>query len=282
LLLGASLGWLSMVCLEVSLENFVGKNRSRYVSLGPSASRPDEEKSDIDVFLASNPFKISPMPVLDSEDVVSSDETVAPAITGSLADAVIRWTFPGRGVLLEDQGKQRLVLIEESFDVYTLERVTYREATFRKDEERVVKELLFAKGTATKPRPAPAPRASTSGGGASSGAVIPPDLKNGTPGEVGSELVAKLVENPFDELNAVRLRPAPGGQGMQVQWIDPNKSILAKLGLQKGDVVHSINGIAFKNAGDIANSINSLISSNRFDVEVKRGNGSTLLQYVVR
>ena len=68
--------------------------------------------------------------------------------------------------------------------------------------------------------------------------------------------------------------------GLEIQWIQED-SILSQLGVRKGDVIKSVNGIPFTNMGDIANSINSLMNSERFDVEVTRDRKPTALRYVV-
>ena len=77
------------------------------------------------------------------------------------------------------------------------------------------------------------------------------------------------------------MRPNESAGGLEVQWIQ-NESILKRLGVQRGDIIKSVNGIPFTNMGDIANSLNSLMSSERFDVEVTRGGQSTALRYVVK
>ena len=94
-------------------------------------------------------------------------------------------------------------------------------------------------------------------------------------------MVNSLVQNPFDELKRIRMRPNEKAGGLEVQWIQ-NDSILRQLGVQRGDVIKSVNGIPFTNMGDIANSINSLINSERFDVEVTRGGKATALRYTVK
>ena len=103
----------------------------------------------------------------------------------------------------------------------------------------------------------------------------------GHEGQISSETVNQLVQNPFDELKRVRIRPSEAAGGLEVQWIQ-NDSILRRLGVRKGDVIRSVNGIPFTNMGDIANSINSLMNSERFDVEVTRGGKTEALRYVVR
>jgi type II secretory pathway component PulC len=230
-------------------------------------------------FLNSNPFKITPMvlPDLDATEE-KEEEDVPPPITGSLATAVVRWTMPDTGVVLEDQGKQHVILLDKSFDVYTLEEVTYRQAVFFKGEERVVKDLNYSKpGTATVPV-APLPTARVAGLGQQ---VTAADPTKGAGGEISREIINRLMENPFEELRNVRIRPAEGEQGLQVQWINRD-SILAQLGVQRGDVIRSINGIRFQNMMDITNSMSSLMNNDRFDVEILRNGANTSLQYAVR
>jgi type II secretory pathway component PulC len=276
-LVGGVFSWFCMTCLEVWLDGYVRRSRPAAASVTASGIQ-DSEMANMSAFLQSNPFKITPMVLPDPEEVsVSADSPQQ--ITGSLASAVVRWTMADIGVLLEDQGRQRVVLISESFDVYTLEEVTYHEAIFVKDENRVVKELLYSKpGPALPPPSAPVAQTREVNVGMQ---IVPPDPSNRMPGEVNREMINGLMENPFDELKKVRLRPAADEQGLQIQWINKD-SVLAQLGVQKGDVIRSINGIAFRNMMDITNSVSSLMNSDRFDVEVMRNGSPTSLQYVVR
>jgi type II secretory pathway component PulC len=275
LLLGGVLGWFSMTLLEVGLDGYVRRSRPAAASVMPASAMQNSELTNMTAFLKSNPFKVTPMVLPDPEEV-SSDSPEQ--IVGSLAAAIVRWTMPDAGVVLEDQGQQYVVLINESFDVYTLEEVTYLEAIFVKDENRVVKELLYSKeDSALPPFSPPVAMNRTADMG---GQVIPADPSNGSVGELNRDIVNGLMENPFDELKKVRLRPAGEEQGLEIQWINKD-SILAQLGVQKGDVIRSINGLAFRNMMDITNSLNSLMDSDRFDVEVMRNGAPTSLQYVV-
>jgi hypothetical protein len=282
LLLGLVFGWLCMVLVEVRLDVFSRREN-------PAAAVPvlsDEastlETMNIASFLAANPFKISPMPV---PDVVSEDEGAeAPVqIVGSLATAVLKGTSPGFVAWMEDHGQLRLVLVGDRFDVYTLKEVSYTKAVFVKDDERVVKELLYSKQ-------APAPRAAAQPARSGQGAAAPADIGQnvvaadpvkGEEGVIAQTLISSLMENPFDELKKVRLRPASEERGLQIQWINRD-SILSQLGIQKNDVIRSINGIPLQNMMDITNSMSSLMNSERFDVEVTRDGASTSLRYVVR
>ena len=133
--------------------------------------------------------------------------------------------------------------------------------------------------TAAKPAPKPAPKPSNTP--APTGNIIAADPGKKQDGQISSELVSQLVQNPFDELKRIRIRPNESAGGLEVQWIQ-NESILKRLGVQKGDIIRSVNGIPFTNMGDIANSINSLMNSERFDVEVTRKGESTALRYVVK
>ena len=277
LLMGLALGWFGAVCLGVLLDRIGSEALWRQGALGTAAGRQAAAGAGMEEFLTANPFRVSPMkPPAVAEETKVED---APVITGSLAAAVLRGTLPQVGAWLEDRGQLRLVLVNTSFDVYTLESVTYREAVFVKGDERVTRELLYGPQTVAR-APVGAP-SSSSGGRASNvpmGNVVAATEKQD--GQISAAIIGELVQNPFDELKKVRLRPKDGEAGLQIQWIQ-NDSILKQLGVQKGDVIKAINGIPFTNMGDIANSINSLMNSERFDVEVDRGGKATALRYVV-
>ena len=277
LLLGATVGWFAAVCLGIALDRFAGGGTAQQGgALGTEAARREDKSSaGLEGFLAANPFRISPVPV--QAPAVEEEKPPEPEIKGSLSDAIVRGTLPGVGVWLEDKGQTHLVLLNTSFDVYTLSEVTYREAVFVHGDEVAVLELLYGERpvkAAAKPA-APRPAQANVPAGSVVAATEQQD------GQVPSELVNQLVQNPFDELKKVRLRPKDGEPGLEIQWIQ-NDSILKQLGVQKGDVIKGVNGIPFSNMADIANSINSLMNSERFDVEVNRGGKPTSLRYVVR
>jgi len=276
LLLGLTVGWFIMTCVEVWLEGRNGRNRPVAYASYLTTLDQDIDAGNITAFLRANPFKVTPMKIPESTELIPDD--APPPIVGSLAKAILKGTSPGYMAWLEDQGKLRLVMVGDSFDVYTLEEVTYLDATFVKDEDRVVKEITFSKQNPVAPVPSQR-LADVRAAGA--GQVVPPDSNTGRPGEIGREMVNQLLENPFDELKKVRLRPAENDQGLQIQWINRD-SILAQLGVQKNDVIRAINGIAFRNAMDISNSLSSLMASDQFVVEVMRNGTPTSLQYVVR
>ena len=278
LLAGLVFGWFGVVCLGAWLDGNIRQQR-------PAVSTPVASKTDavvdpmnMSVFLATNPFRVTPMPLPDPESVDRGGDTPV-AITGDLATAILRWPMAGIGAMIESQGKQHIILINQSFDVYTLESVNYLRAVFRKGDERVTKDfVLNPAAVAPPPVPRTASNAMDSNTAASQVSAAEPGGKEGV---ISATLVQQLMENPFDELKNVRLRPKDGEQGLQIQWINKD-SILSQLGVQKGDVIRSINGIPFRNMADITNSMNSLMNSDRFDVEVTRDGKPSSLKYVVR
>ncbi|GHS94756.1 hypothetical protein AGMMS50276_08170 [Synergistales bacterium] len=279
---GLVCGWFCMVCLGVWLDRYGGATRQVAVTSALGGEIAPIETHDMNIFLAANPFKVTPMPLpLDtiSEDTVSDD--IGPVIVGSLATAVLRGTSPGVLAWMEDEGKTRLVLVGGSFDIYTLEDVTYTEAVFVHSDDHVVKEMIYGALPKPVPKKLAAPAVSQTPTAVTGAQVIPADPEKGESGTVSQELINSLMENPFDEMKKVRIRPSEAGNGIQVQWINRD-SILNQLGVQKGDIINSINGIPLRNMVDITNSINSLMNSDRFDVEVMRGGASTSLQYTVK
>lgn len=273
LLLGLTLGWLFAVCLGIGLDRSAGVRRPDTDAAVAASGGEVRQAGVMDGFLEANPFRVSPM-VVASEPAARSADVVA---TGSLATAVLRGTLPRAGAWLEDKGTVRLVLLGTSFDVYTLKWVTYREAVFVKGEERVVKELIYGEPGRPSGPSVPAPDAAAAGVPVGNVVAAKPGEQEG---QVPSGLVNDLIQNPFDELKKIRLRPKDGEVGLEIQWIQDD-SILKQLGVQKGDVIKSVNGIPFNNMADIANSINSLMNSERFDVEVTREGKPTALRYVV-
>lgn len=106
----------------------------------------------------------------------------------------------------------------------------------------------------------------------------------GSEGVVARELVDSLLMNPFDELKRIRLIPkfVDGTPvGIEVANI-MDGSVLKELGVEKGDVVKSVNGVVIRNMGDVANAINSLMGGSRFEVSVGRGDQDVMLNYVVK
>ena len=114
--------------------------------------------------------------------------------------------------------------------------------------------------------------------------ITPANPETVQEGIIGREIIDNLMMNPFDEMKRFRIRPKFIGNepvGIEVQWIQ-NDSVLTKLGVQKGDVIKSVNGIPMKNMGDITNGINSIMNATEFNVEILRGNAPIYYRYVVR
>ncbi len=279
LLAGLVFGWFGMLCLGVWVDGNI--RRQRPVTLMPAASNSNAEAEtmNMNVFLATNPFRVTPMatPVSSASDDAGEDAVVP--ITGDLATAILRWPMSGIGAMIESQGKQHLILINDSFDVYTLESVNYLRAVFRKGDERVTKDFIINPAAAAAATSAT--RVASAASGSHPANQVSAAEAGGKEGVISAGLVQQLMENPFDELKNVRLRPKEGEQGLQIQWINKD-SILNQLGVQKGDVIRSINGIPFRNMADITNSMNSLMNSDRFDVEVVRDGKPSSLKYVIR
>ena len=287
LLSGIVLGRVASVGLGYALDKFAGNGGliDKAVTGSHDADNSNEAKRGLDGFLAVNPFHISdrkpektPEPVKPSEDVKPKEPP------SMLDDVVLRGTLPGVGAWIEKNGKLKLMLINDNIERFRMTSVTYQDATFRRGNDRVTKYITYGP-VKTKPKPetpkpavAAAPKKEEPQNPMGNIVAAAPGSQEG---QVPSELVNQLVQNPFDELKRIRLRPSEKAGGLEVQWIQ-NDSILKRLGVQRGDVVKSVNGIPFTNMGDIANSINSLMNSERFDVEVTRGGQPTNLRYVVR
>ena len=284
LLMGLAAGRLAGVGLGYGLDFLAGN--SGVVDSAVEGNYTDSDKSSgqnrgFTDFLASNPFHISPQKIVSSDSApVVSQEVKPPEPPSTLDNVILRGTFPGISAWFEKDGKLELVLVGRELERWKLTSVNYREAIFTQGKRRITKRMVYGPvKTAAKPAPKPAPKPSNTP--APTGNIIAADPGKKQDGQISSELVSQLVQNPFDELKRIRIRPNESAGGLEVQWIQ-NESILKRLGVQKGDIIRSVNGIPFTNMGDIANSINSLMNSERFDVEVTRKGESTALRYVVK
>jgi len=274
LLLGLTAGWFGMVCLEVWLESRNARSRPVVMTSGATTHVQDVSVDRLAVFLRENPFGVTPMPAPHVAEMI---EEVPAQVTGSLASAILRGTSPGLIAWMDDQGVLRLVQVYDNFGEHTLIEVTELDATFVYGEERVVKQLIFAN---RQPANQPPPRLTGSRRQPSAG-VTSSDPVAGTTGMIDRNTFNRLLEDPFDELRRIRIRPDDTEQGLRMEWI-ANDSILAQLGVRQDDVISSVNGIVLRNTQDIMNSLNSMMHSDQFVVEVMRNGMPTVLQYMVR
>jgi type II secretory pathway component PulC len=76
-----------------------------------------------------------------------------------------------------------------------------------------------------------------------------------------------------------RIGAAPGG-GARVEDA-PGGSLAARLGLQPGDIIRSINGQSVAGPGDLARLYQQFPTLNRIEAEVQRGAGTVKLAYTV-
>ena len=287
LVAGFSIGSLVVCGLGYALMSFGGlKPSDRAVSSSGTVMASASERKGLEVFLSSNPFNVSKMKHdTDSEPVTQEPEEPVEEDTSVLDDVILRGTLPGIGGWFDVKNELKLVLVGKEIESYKLNSVSYSEAVFKKNETSVTKYIIYgpvAKTQSKKPD-APRPQAVKEERGqapAPSGGIVAA-VPGSQEGQVPSELVSNMVQNPFDELKRIRIRPSEQGGGLEVQWIQ-NDSLLKRLGVQRGDVIRSVNGIPFTNMGDIANSITSLMHSERFDVEVSRNGQNTALRYVVK
>ena len=308
ILIGLAAGRLASILLGYSIDKFASNAGMVDAAVtGKIQQQAAEQGRGFDSFISSNPFHVTPMPKPDKNPTPPPPpppppppkpevKEVQPKVPpGNLDEVIVRGTFPGVGAYLENKGKQKVYLIGKDIEGYKVASVTYREVVFTKGNERVSKRMIYGPVTqkpkkeepktaakeAPAPKPEPKPEPKVAEEPASNLGNIVAAEPGKQDGEVPVEMVSQLVQNPFDELKRIRIRPNEKAGGLEVQWIQ-SESILKRLGVQKGDIIKSVNGIPFSNMGDIANSINSLMNSERFDVEVTRGGKSTALRYVVR
>ena len=288
---GFSLGILTDVVLGYVFEYYsdgAGMESAVITVPGDKGDKGVNTRS-MEEFLSSNPFRVTvrtPETPKPEPPKPEPPKPVEPVKATELDEIVIRGTMPGIGVWVEVKNALKLVLVGKSVEGWKVLSVNYGDVLFsRGNDEKVRKYMLYGPGVQASQQPAqartpaPAPARNQPEPPAQSGSIVAagPDQE----GQLPAEMVSSLVQNPFDELKRIRMRPNDKVGGLEVQWIQGD-SLLKRIGVQRGDVIKSVNGIPFTNMGDIANSINSLMNSERFDVEVMRGGKNTALRYVVK
>lgn len=229
-----------------------------------------------DPFLAASALPKSPDPAKGDE---KSDITAEKLY--ELEGVRIAGTIPGISVWVEEEGKQSVFLRGEILKGYELIAVEDDRVILHKGPATLTVHLKYSgheTAKAVPPPPLPARRDPT---------PPPPSIraaKGGQKGSIPREAVNKLLMDPLDEMKKFRIRPKYEGDkpvGVEVQWIEKS-SFLQGLGVEKGDVIQTVNGVEIKNMGDVVNVINSLMGGDTFDVKVLRKGSPVGLTYNVR
>ena len=229
-------------------------------------------------FAAGDPFGAAP-PSPAAPSAKPAEMEVSVSELYELEGIRLAGTLPGIAVWIDVGGKQTVHLQGQQVKGYELTEVGEDRVVLRKGGT-VVNVLLRYSGHA--PSRASAPQ-------------LPPpvpalsgrEVTAARPGQQGSiprETVDNLLMNPLDEMKKFRLRPKFDGDralGVEVQWMDRN-SFLESVGVEKGDVIQSVNGLEIRNMGDVVNVINSLMGGSAFDVQVLRGGTPVSLKYNIR
>lgn len=287
LLLGLSLSALVSSFVESRIVPVLGDLKvERALSVSPVQSSTVDVKGERIAQLRSisnkNPFSVLLKPEViaseNEEDLPPEDERVFSVdgikVVGSLPD-VAAW--------LSEQDKVSLVLLSQTYGGFTLKEVSPYSVVLAKDNVNYQVYISYkdqgktasSKTKAEAPKPAPV----LSGEGSKVQAA-----SDSSEGVVARELVDSLLMNPFEELKRIRLIPKfVDGEAVGIEVANiMDGSLLKELGVEKGDIVRSVNGVVIRNMGDVANAINSLMGGSRFEVAVGRGEQDVMLNYVVK
>jgi hypothetical protein len=209
-----------------------------------------------------------------------------PAGNGS-AEVRLLGTFPPLGALFSLNGTFRAVLVGQELGGETLRKVEGTRAFLASGSRTRTLDVLYAGVGGAPPAFAPAPAFPSSrerkpGFDPKSG-ISPPS--GGQDGTIERDVINKLLMDPYQELNRVRLRPKMGedgsSQGIEAQWLHRD-SLLAAMGVRSGDVIHSLNDIPIRTTADIVNAMNSLLNSDRFVVSFFRDGADSQVAYSVK
>jgi len=256
---------------------FVGTAKGARALLSSPSSRTllkeaaGGRSSTLKEFVEGDPF-LAHVPTVDEE----GDREITAGELYDLEGVRLTGTIPGISVWIKEEGKpQTVVLKGQSLKGYELTAV---------EEDRIVLQKGQATLTVLLRYSAQPVNGKTAAAASKPVRRTVAAARPGQQGSISREMVNQLLMDPLEEMKKFRLRPKFDGesaQGVEVQWLDEN-SILTSLGVQKGDVVQSVNGVQIRNMGDIVNVINSLMSGNTFDVQVIRGGQPEMLNYNIK
>ncbi len=229
-------------------------------------------------FAAGDPFGAAPPP--SEAPLVKAPETeITVSELYELEGIRLAGTLPGIAVWIDDGGKQSVFLRGQQVKGYELTEAGEDRVVLRKGRTVVNVLLRYSGHTSSRASapPSPPPVVNIPGQGVTA-------ARPGQQGSIPRETVDNLLMNPLDEMKKFRLRPKFDGDralGVEVQWMDRN-SFLESVGVEKGDVIQSVNGLEIRNMGDVVNVINSLMGGSAFDVQVLRGGAPVSLKYTIR
>ena len=235
-------------------------------------ARNDREKG-LEAFVARNLFG------LDGEP-----SGISAAASGPAGVSLVG-TFPPVGALFRVGGNPRAVLVGQRVGSEILRKVEgTRVSLFGGTGTRTL-DILYAGAGGEAPalaQPAPARTGNRQEGDSRKG-ITPPS--GGQEGLIERDAINRLLMDPYQELNRVRLRPklAEDGapQGIEAQWLHRD-SLLRAMGVRSGDVIHALNDIPIRTTSDIVNAMNSLLKSDRFVVSFFSDGADSQVAYTVR
>lgn len=244
----------------------------------PPLPAEKEQGPSLRDFAAGDPFGAAPPP--SEAPLVKAPETeITVSELYELEGIRLAGTLPGIAVWIDDGGKQFVFLRGQQVKGYELTEAGEDRVVLRKGGTVVNVLLRYSGHTSSRASapPSPPPVVNIPGQGVTA-------ARPGQQGSIPRETVDNLLMNPLDEMKKFRLRPKFDGDralGVEVQWMDRN-SFLESVGVEKGDVIQSVNGLEIRNMGDVVNVINSLMGGSAFDVQVLRDGTPVSLKYNIK
>lgn len=260
----------------------IDEKSTKKVDLMEDVDAEEIRLKEMEELLVLNPFDIP----LKKEIIISDDRSVLQkedVKVFSVDGIKVIGSLPDVAAWLSESKQVTLILMDQSYKGFTLKKVLPYSVVLRKDKKLYEVYISYKDGGKSvssgmqEPEPPKEVRSLEPGKQVEA-------ASDGREGIVARELVDSLLMNPFNELKRVRLVPEfVDGKptGIKVANI-MDGSVLKELGVKKGDIVKSVNGVVIRNMGDIANAINSLMGGNRFEVSVGRADEEIMLNYVVK
>ncbi|PIE54860.1 MAG: hypothetical protein CSA35_04395 [Dethiosulfovibrio peptidovorans] len=286
LIAGVTLGALAGALIQMLISPVLLQERIHRLAFIEAGNATAENQTtdrarELDLFLRADPFQV---PRGEKISVASSDFPQEERVF-SVDGIKVVGSLPGVAAWLDESSTVSLILLGQTYKGFLLKDILPYSVVLNKDNVNYEVYISY-KDTGEKASSAitSEPKPSYTGVVASDPSSMVQAAGEDSEGVVARELVDSLLMNPFDELKKIRLIPKfVDGKpvGIEVANITDG-SVLKELGVSKGDVVKSVNGVVIRNMGDVANAINSLMGGSRFEVSVGRGDREIMLNYVVK
>lgn len=227
--------------------------------------------------LSSDPVELQPLESGDLPLVPCTDQSVK--LIGLVASRdEVMWSFAS----VEEAGKTRMLRVGDESANRTVSGITWRYLFLRGQTDECYLDM-FRNPNEVPPTPAAAPKptAAPAQGGGYADRIT---KRSDTEAEIDRSLVNELLSDPTKFIRSVRVRPhRQGGKvtGYKLRRFRAD-SPLALLGAQKGDIIHSVNGVDLTSVDKALGAYQNMRSANDLTFSITRAGKPVDLKISIR